>query len=124
MNILIEQEIALHQYAVRQNRQEVARLLHPSFSEVGESGRSYDYKSIVEMMESERPSGAYIHSQDYECIELEPSVHLLTYKSARVDADGAKSNFVKRSSIWVFTGENWQMKYHQGTSCAVFQFCI
>ncbi|WP_434341054.1 hypothetical protein [Motilimonas cestriensis] len=47
MDILIEQEIALHQYDVRQNKAEIERLLHPDFKEVGESGTSYDYRSIV-----------------------------------------------------------------------------
>jgi hypothetical protein len=120
MDILIEQEIALHQYEVRQNKLEVMRLLHPSFREVGKSGNSYDYQSTVEMMEHEKPSKGYIHSQEYECIQVELSVQLLLYKSAFVDEYGEESNFAKRSSIWIFTGACWQMKYHQGTLCKPF----
>jgi hypothetical protein len=121
MDILVEQEIALHQYEVRQNKSEIIRLLHPSFREVGESGSSYDYNSIVEMMEAEKPSKGYIHSQDYEKIHIEHSVQLLLYKSVSVDECGVVSHFAKRSSIWVLTGLQWQMKYHQGTSCEPFE---
>jgi hypothetical protein len=120
MDILIEQEIALHQFDTRKDKNEVARLLHSSFKEVGESGNSYDYKSIVEMMESEKPSEGYIYSEGYECIQLEPMVYLLLYKSTWVDGNGSKSHFAKRSSVWVFAGERWQMKYHQGTPCSEF----
>nr|WP_139158992.1 nuclear transport factor 2 family protein [Vibrio sonorensis] len=113
MDILIEQETALHQYDVRQNISEIERLLHPSFVEVGESGRSYNLETIIEMMKEERPSLAKIHSQEFQSIALEPSVHLLLYKSAVIDASGRVSHFAKRSSIWAFTGMNWQLKYHQ-----------
>ncbi|NOH73111.1 nuclear transport factor 2 family protein [Vibrio pectenicida] len=121
MDVLIEQEIALHQYETRQNLDEVARLLHPSFNEVGRSGRSFNYASIVEIMQSEKPSLGYIHSQGYDCIQLAPSVQLLLYKSAWVSDTGEINTFSKRSSIWVFTGQGWQMKYHQGTPCSEFE---
>lgn len=120
MKILIEQEIALQQYEVRQNRQEVMRMLHPEFIEVGRSGRSFDLPSILDLMESEPPSTGQIHSQEFECVMLEPSVQLLLYKSAWIDDKGIASLFTKRSSIWVFTGEGWQLKYHQGTPCESF----
>lgn len=121
MEVLIEQEIALHQYEIRQNLNEVQRLLHSSFKEVGRSGRSFDYAAIIEMLQSEEPADGYIHSQEFECIALEPSVQLLLYKSAWISKTGAISAYTKRSSIWVFTGQCWQMKYHQGTPCEAFE---
>ena len=121
MNILIEQEIALHQFEVRQDKQQVARLLHPEFCEVGVSGTSFDYPAIVELMEQEQPSQGIIHSQDFKCVQLEASVQLLLYRSAWITAEGEASNFAKRCSIWVFSGNGWQMKYHQGTPCDVFE---
>tara|TARA_Y100001956_G_C4120090_1_gene186938 strand:+ start:59 stop:445 length:387 start_codon:yes stop_codon:yes gene_type:complete len=122
MDILIEQEVALHKYEVRQNKQEVTRLVHPSFREVGKSGTSFDFAAIMQMMNEEKPNSGYIHSQDFETIQLEPSIQLLLYKTAWVDRLGAKAHFAKRSSIWVFTGESWQLKYHQGTPCEEFEF--
>jgi len=120
MDILIEQEIALHQYETRQCKSEISRLIHCDFKEVGESGLSYDYLSIIEMMENENPSNGFIHSQDYECIPLESSVQLLLYQSVSVDETGNLSHFAKRSSIWVLNGTHWQLKYHQGTACEPF----
>ncbi|WP_159737095.1 nuclear transport factor 2 family protein [Vibrio atypicus] len=121
MDVLIEQEIALHQFATRQSKEEVSRLVHPTFKEVGKSGISYDFASIIKMMDGEKPSKGRIHSQEFESIQLEPSTHLLLYKTAWVSELGAKSHFAKRSSIWVFTGQNWQLKYHQGTPCDEFE---
>ncbi|ELR67904.1 hypothetical protein C942_00212 [Photobacterium marinum] len=121
MEILIEQEIALHQHEVRTNKTEAKRLLHPDFREVGISGISFDYKSIMAMMEEEEPSSLRIHSQDYECIELSHNVMLLLYKSAFIDNSGNYKHFAKRSSVWVFNGQQWQMKYHQGTECESFE---
>jgi len=120
MDILIEQEMALHQYEIRKNKDAVIRLLHPNFKEVGKSGASYEYEEIVQSMSSEKLPSVNIHSQNYECIQLAPSVSLLLYQSVCIDKNGKKSHFTKRSSIWVFNGENWQIKYHQGTPCSEF----
>lgn len=121
MDILIEQEIALHQYEVRQSETEVQRLLHHSFIEVGKSGRTFDYESIIKLMKEEKPSDSTIHSQRFQLTQLEPSVQLLCYESAHVDPDGVASHFAKRCSIWCFTGRGWQLKYHQGTVCEPFK---
>nr|MBF4349221.1 nuclear transport factor 2 family protein [Vibrio anguillarum] len=56
MDILVEQEIELHQYEIRKNRADIERLIHPSFTEVGKSGNSFNFDSIIEMMSSEKPS--------------------------------------------------------------------
>ncbi|HFG1570929.1 TPA: DUF4440 domain-containing protein, partial [Vibrio cholerae] len=37
MDILVEQEIELHQYEIRKSRADIERLIHPSFTEVGKS---------------------------------------------------------------------------------------
>ncbi|HCE3237247.1 TPA: DUF4440 domain-containing protein [Vibrio parahaemolyticus] len=121
MDILIEQEIELHQYEIRQSKTDIERLIHPGFVEVGKSGTSYDFGSVIEMMEGEESSSTRIHSQRYECIQLEPSVHLLRYESALVSEFGGVSDFAKRCSIWAFTGTCWQLKYHQGTPCSPFE---
>ncbi len=120
MDILIEQELALHRFEVRQNQQEVNRLIHPSFREVGESGKSYDFETTMEMMKKEKPSHGYIHAQDFESLALNDGVYLLLYKSAWVHSNGSRSNFAKRSSIWTLVEDNWQMTYHQGTPCERF----
>ncbi|PML76025.1 DUF4440 domain-containing protein [Enterovibrio norvegicus] len=121
MDILVEQETELHRYEVRQSRADVERLIHPSFAEVGKSGLSFDFASIVNVMSAEEPSGCRVHSQNYECVQLEPSVQLLKYESAIVAPSGEISDYAKRCSIWAFTGTCWQLKYHQGTPCPAFE---
>ncbi|MEJ2765268.1 DUF4440 domain-containing protein [Photobacterium sp. MCCC 1A19761] len=121
MDLLIEQEIALHQFDIRQNMAEVTRLIHPDFREVGRSGTSFDFTAMLDMMASEQAPNGYVHSQDFETMKLEERVFLLLYKSAWIDDAGNARHFAKRSSIWSFDGEKWQLKYHQGTPCAEFQ---
>ncbi len=121
MDILVEQEIELHQYEIRQSLPDIERLIHPSFSEIGKSGISFNFASIVKMMSSEEPSGVQIHSQNYECVQLEPSVQLLKYESAVVSPSGEVSDYARRSSIWAFNGTCWQLKFHQGTLCPTFE---
>lgn len=121
MDILIKQEIELHQYKTRQNKIDIERLIHPDFTEVGKSGNSYDFASTTQMMEVEKPSNARVHSQNYECVQLGPSVQLLKYESALISESGEVSDFAKRCSIWTFTGTCWQLRYHQGTPCAPFE---
>lgn len=74
MDILVEQEIDLHQYETRHTKADIERLIHPIFSEIGKSGNSYDFISTIELMKKEEPSSIRIHSQKFECIQLEPSV--------------------------------------------------
>ena len=81
MNIIISKEIELHQYEVRTDREQVLKLLHPDFQEVGESGNNFTLKSILELLGGEEPNGSKIHSQDYESIQLASDVYLLLYKS-------------------------------------------
>lgn len=121
MNILIEQERALHQFDVRQNRTEIKRLIHPSFREIGQSGKEYDVVAILNMMQSEVSTNSRIHSQHYDCVELVPSVQLLTYQSAVVYEKGHVSDYAKRCSIWTLINDLWQLQYHQGTPCQPFE---
>jgi hypothetical protein len=121
MKVLVELEIALHQHEVRTDKAQIARLLHREFSEVGESGRTYDFQTIWDSVLNTESSETVIHSQDFECVELSSEVMLLLYKSATLDAQGYYSHFAKRSSIWVLNDGQWQMKYHQGTSCEPFE---
>ncbi|WP_117232564.1 DUF4440 domain-containing protein [Vibrio maerlii] len=120
MDILIELELALHKYEVRQNMEEVARLIHPNFREIGVSGKSYDFDSTIAMMKAEKPSPGYIHAQEFEVFELQPLVYLVLYKTVWVSYSKKVSNYSKRSSIWTLTDDLWQMTYHQGTTCQEF----
>ena len=124
MDIIIEQEIELHQIWFRNNKSVVKRLLHPEFREVEESGRSFNFNEIFSLTDNEKRSEDRVHSQDYECINLESNTILLLYKSALLKPSGEYCSFTKRSSIWVKSDSQWKMKYHQGTSCEAFKINI
>jgi hypothetical protein len=124
MDIIIKQEIALHQVWFSTNKSDVERLLHPEFREVEESGRSFNFDEIVSSMDNAKHSEERVHSQDYELINLSSNTALLLYKSALLKPTGEYSCFVKRSSIWVKSDGQWQMKYHQGTNCGPFEINI
>jgi len=121
MDFLIGQEIALHQFEVRKNEREVSKLLHADFHEVGKSGRTFDYGSIVESMKAEETPDYIVHSQDYEVIKLAGGAYLLLYKSAVIDGQGRLTSFAKRSSVWIKVEDTWKLRYHQGTPCQEFQ---
>lgn len=121
IKLIIEQEFELHQVWFSSNKSVVERLLHPSFKEVAESGRSHDFKELLSYMDEARDSQDSVHSQEYECIKLDEHSVLLLYKSAILKATGEYVSFAKRSSIWIDTGILWQMKYHQGTTCEAFE---
>ncbi len=121
MDILIEQEVLLHNFETRTNEGKVSRLIHPEFQEVGKSGRTFGYESIIQAMKAENLSNSKVHSQDFEIIELAPTAYLLLYQSAIVDEFGEVSNHAKRSSIWVKSEHSWMLRYHQGTPCQEFE---
>ncbi|WP_413662860.1 DUF4440 domain-containing protein [Microbulbifer sp. CNSA002] len=120
-DILIENETKLHQFEIRKDPEVISKLLSPNFIEVGKSGRTFDFKAIVRSMQQEENTGWEIHSQNYECIPLSDTVIMLLYKSARRGQQGEYKGFCKRSSIWVRSKGQWQMKFHQGTPCQEFK---
>ena len=120
MEILIEQEITLHQVQNRTNQLVLKQLLHPDFREIGESGNSYDYNQIVSFLENEQRNGDIVQAQDFECIFLAVNTRLLLYKSAVLSSSGEYTSFAKRSSIWVESNGQRRMQYHQGTKCEPF----
>nr|WP_238930516.1 DUF4440 domain-containing protein [Vibrio sp. S9_S30] len=117
---MIEQERALHAHSVRSNRDELKRLLHPDFVEVGKAGVTYYFEDVLEERSVDVPPE--IHAQEFLCVELKSSLRLLLYKTAVQDQQGGYFDYTKRSSIWTLTtDESWQLIYHQGTLCSEFE---
>jgi hypothetical protein len=113
-------EVALHQPSVRRDRGQLERLLHPDFREFGRSGRAYDRAELLELLTQE-PQPDQVWSQDFALQLLAAGVALLTYRSARVTADGTLERHSNRSSVWQLTSEGWRMLFHQGTPTAPFE---
>jgi len=121
MKSSVEQEKALHDYNVRTDKSQLENLLHPSFEETGYSGKTYDCKSIIDLLQSQTNAGNTIHAQDFKCHFLEAAICLMHYNTAIVDNDGAPTRYARRTSVWLFNGDQWQIRYHQGTPCEKFE---
>ncbi len=122
MKQLEEMETSLHKYEVRTDLNKLRELLHPDFIEIGYSGSTHDYASIVSRLPTETRPDHTIWSQGFECFDLAPSVKLLLYKSAHLYPGGNLKRHSKRSSVWVNESGLWQIKYHQATLVSEFDF--
>ncbi len=114
---LMALELALHEPAVRANRLQLERLLHPQFAEVGRSGRAYTHSGICERLvgagEQAQPQ---VEASHFAVSELGSGVALLTYRSAHRESTGTLAHHALRTSVWLRTETGWQMRYHQGTA--------
>ena len=117
VNTLSELETALHRPEVRGSASRVNALLHADFEEVGRSGRYWSREAIVEMLLGETVPVEVV-ADKYVATQLQPGVALLTYRAAQRQADGSLARHTLRSSLWIRAGDQWQMRYHQGTAAA------
>ncbi len=102
-------ELLLLEPDVRNDADQVRRLLHPNFCEYGSSGRVWDRDSITKATgTSSEPIAATALSPR----RLGPNAVLLTYVS---EASGRSA---LRSSTWVRHDSRWLLLFHQGTPTA------
>ncbi|TQV75536.1 nuclear transport factor 2 family protein [Aliikangiella marina] len=102
-----DKEVALHRPEIRSDLTQLVRLIHPSFIEVGYSGKVYDFESITQSLTQQPESDYQIVASEFEYKELSPSVILLIYKTERIDNAGNISRQAMRSSIWIREAGNW-----------------
>ncbi len=119
LNHLRDLEISLHQPSIRSNADQLKKLLHESFAEIGRSGRSFGKAHIVRQLPLEE-CPAEIWAQDFVMHDIDDGLALLTYKSGELNSDGEMSRHSQRSSLWQRTEHGWQMRFHQGTPTAPF----
>ncbi len=110
-------EAELHHPGVRCSREQLERLLHPGFHEVGRSGRQYNRETVIQYLAA-ADAQPQVESIDYAVTELAQGCALLTYRSAHRQADGSLTDPALRSSVWLQTPVGWQLFYHQGTPAA------
>ena len=110
-------EVELHHPGVRCSRQRLKELLHPEFHEVGRSGRAYNRETIINYLVSQESPPA-VDSNCFVVAALGSGVALLTYRSAHLQADKGLVNHTLRSSLWIKTETDWQLRYHQATAAA------
>jgi ribonuclease HI len=105
---VVRAELRLLDPEARADSALVGRLLHPDFVEIGASGQVYRRETVMELLANDpRVQGA---AHDFVPSPLADGVVLLTYRVA-----GARNSL--RSSIWIRSepGEQWQLRFHQGT---------
>ncbi|MCA9916526.1 MAG: nuclear transport factor 2 family protein [Anaerolineales bacterium] len=107
-------EELLHTPAIRHDPAQLDALLHPDFAEFGRSGTQYNRAQIIAALQQETPL-PQIHAANYAVALLAEGVALLTYTSAHVDENGRSHRETLRSSVWVWNGRTWQIRFHQGT---------
>ncbi len=113
-------EIRLHGSVNGVDASSVQNLLHAEFIEFGYSGKTYDYKSILDSFELLMEGDSAIWSQTFDFTKYTPDVVQVRYLSASMNGDGKLSRYAKRSSLWVNMPGNWQLKFHQATPTAPF----
>jgi hypothetical protein len=92
---------------VRMSADQVGDLLSDDFMEFGASGRIYNKKQIIDLLQHEQGRGGQRSVKDFLARELAANVVLVTYRIV-------ESRTI-RSSIWKLTNGGWQMEFHQGT---------
>lgn len=105
-------ELRLLDPAVRRDRAQAARLLHPAFAEIGASGRIWDATSVLRALAEEPGEAAVVADLSVE--RLAPGVALATYRAEQPGTGRA----TLRASVWVCDAQGWRVRFHQGTPLA------
>jgi hypothetical protein len=113
-----ERETSLHKKEFRNSRDKVSELIADDFLEFGKSGLVFNKQQVVEYLAGEG-NDLEITVTDFEVRELAPTVVLVLYTATMLDSDKTTVP-TKRSSIWVYRDEKWQMAFHQGTKVKVY----
>lgn len=106
---IIDGEKQLLTWRIRHDQQELKRLLHENFEEVGASGRSYDRAQIIELLMTEPvDESSTLQLFEPRIQQLSETLVLLRWKT------GADSPS-QRTSLWIHSAHGWQLLFHQGT---------
>lgn len=117
---LRELEALLLRSDVRSDPQRLGALLHPDFVEIGASGETYTRAEILTEFQGKPPTYT-VWAQDFSVTDVVPGIALSTFRTAHIEADGRLSRHVARSSIWQHAGQQWLIRFHQGTPTAPFE---
>jgi hypothetical protein len=111
--MLLRFEQKLARIGSKISAEDASLLIAEDFVEFGASGQVWSKAEIVQEMAEWMPNEAVIES--FRVRDLSPAVCLVTYKLVGPVKDGQVSN---RSSIWRYTGNRWEIIFHQGTIVA------
>jgi hypothetical protein len=112
LEFIIDFEKKLLDPLVRKDVAIVNQLLDDSFIEFGTSGKIYNKKITIDMLQQE--DSTPIEALDFEPVQLATDLIQLRFKTRRKLDDGSWSSSL-RSSIWKNINGAWRMIFHQGT---------
>lgn len=107
---LRELEESLWRSEKRFDHEYMNRVLAPDFFEFGRSGRIYTREETLSAPVQDINSKFPL--RDFAIHNIATNVVLVTYVS---EVEGDKPEIGNRSSVWLKTGDRWQLKFHQGT---------
>lgn len=118
-SILIELEERLFQPNVRSSLTELTELISDDFIEINASGLRFGKSDVLQRLPTE--VAPEITARDYELRLLGLDCAQLLYKAGVVRIEQLSPAYSHRCSIWRRSESGqWQMIYHQGTTCAPF----
>lgn len=106
-------EEGLWDFETRFDQSWMEKILHPEFSEVGRSGRTYDRQEMIEASRPRKPFEVFLPHLEYRLELIDEDVALVRYVSRPVYDSVERLD--QRTSIWVNTNEGWRLRFHQGT---------
>lgn len=110
-NRVKDAELALLDADTRRDPRRVRELLHPSFVEIGRSGRRWTRDDIVEALAGESGRTAP-ETDEWQFVDLAPHLVLVTYL---LSSPAGRS---RHASVWDVSGGSPVMRFHQGTPIA------
>lgn len=118
-NTLIELEERLFQPNVRSSLTELTELISDDFIEINASGLRFGKSNVLKRLPTE--VAPEITARDYELRLLGLDCAQLLYKAEVLRIEQRSPVYSHRCSIWCRSESGqWQMIYHQGTTCASF----
>jgi hypothetical protein len=118
-SILIGLEERLFQPHVRSSLIELNEFISDDFIEVNASGLRFGKFDVLKRLPTEVAPG--ITARDYELRMLGLDCAQLLYKAEVLRIEQLSPAYSHRCSIWRRSASGqWQMIYHQGTTCAPF----
>jgi hypothetical protein len=112
-NMIIELELSLLDEKIRNNKNELEKILSKEFIEYGFSGKIYDYDITLNMLPNKSDKKIEYKIIENRVNELSENIVLLLYIiEMEIMGEIHRSN---RSSIWKREEDNWKIIFHQGT---------
>jgi hypothetical protein len=109
--VLTRLEEAMWREETRFDRAFMERALASDFFEFGRSGRTYSRQQILDF--PREPIDAQLPLQGLQIRLVGANTAQVTYNSVVRYRDVVE--FGRRSSIWSKSGDNWVLRFHQGT---------